>query len=773
MMMNLVSAWSNNTFTNELFLKNGQYSVSWETSSTDYYIGQLFKIGSTGVNKNFNLSGVYLEMSRYSNPGTVYLEIRTVNSSGIPNETILTSTSINGNLLSPDYNWESKYLYFNNPIILNNDTNYAIMLNMTDYSSSSQLLLKGASLIKSLYHDGNAFLIKSTGVFDNYPTYDILFKLIGNYNTDITKENLTFNTNNKTRYFQIPSTVSKITNSYINISTNSSGINNTYLKIINDTVYNYTRFNNTNNKTNNFANYINKYLVSDYLTDGYYYIPLLFYSNTSGYLEYSDIILNNNGFLENSQSYSSVTYETKNETFTLNFTYDGNYYTSVIGYLVYNGDLYYGTISSYTDYSIISKQISIPSLSDTTVNNFYWIINMTNSSGTYSFNSTNHTQTANPIRMNICNETYNQSYINFSIHNSVSPYQSLNGTLKAYFEFYLGDGSTVKNYSYEYLYYNKSYYSFCFLPSDFNYTLNAQIGYEGSGYAKNYYYIDGLTVTNRSQVVLLYLLNETLATLTELKVVDKSQTPIEDIIIEIQRYDLGTDTYYLVSMAKSNYDGVDIAYLNWYDTLYKFILKQNGTIVKSTNPYKISETPQTFTIGEDTIFEYDKFDNIDYSLIYNNNTKNFILTYSSSDSSVKSYCLRVIKRSVINDTIICNTCEVSSSATLYCNINAYGNGTYYATFYATGSFRQIEILTEIVGSINELYEEIGTEDGAIYSVILGLIILFVFFVSPALGIIGAILGLVVNMVFGFIPLDPLTFTGVVILGGVIIWLLKR
>lgn len=474
---------------------------------------------------------------------------------------------------------------------------------------------------------------------------------------------------------------------------------------------------------------------------------------------------------ENSVTYNPITYSSKSETFSLNFSYDDDFYNNVKGYLVYNGTVYQGSLNKYSGYSILTRTINVPSTDSQTNYSFYWIVNLTHDSTIETFNSNTYNQTVNNVNLNICNGAYNQSYINFSILNSLSPYQSINSTFNIYFEY--GVNSTVNNYSYSNTFNNQSVYSFCFLPSDLNYSINAQINYESTGYAKNYYYINDMIVTNQSQVIYLYLLNDSFATVTQLKVLDKSQSPVEDVYIEIQRYDLGTDTYYLVAMAKSNYDGLDIAYLNWYDTLYKFVLKQNGTIVKNTNPYKISETPQTFIIGDDTTFDYDKFDNIGYSLTFNNNTKNFILTYSSSDSSVKSYCLRVIKRSVLNDTIICNTCETSSSATLYCNILTSGNGTFIATFYATGSYRQIEILSEIIGSINQLYDEIGKEDGSIYAVILGVIILVVFFVSPALGIVGALIGLVVNSVFGFIPLEPLTFTGIVIVGGVIIWLLKR
>jgi len=57
----------------------------------------------------------------------------------------------------------------------------------------------------------------------------------------------------------------------------------------------------------------------------------------------------------------------------------------------------------------------------------------------------------------------------------------------------------------------------------------------------------------------------------------------------------------------------------------------------------------------------------------------------------------VYKRTALNDTIICSNCESSSSATVSCDISSYGNGTYIAQFYATGSLGFIDALSWIEG----------------------------------------------------------------------------
>jgi len=55
-----------------------------------------------------------------------------------------------------------------------------------------------------------------------------------------------------------------------------------------------------------------------------------------------------------------------------------------------------------------------------------------------------------------------------------------------------------------------------------------------------------------------------------LKPFNTAQNGIDDVLISIQRYDIGTDTFYTVAMAKTAGGvGEDLVYLNWYDTLYK------------------------------------------------------------------------------------------------------------------------------------------------------------------------------------------------------------
>lgn len=593
------------------------------------------------------------------------------------------------------------------------------------------------------------------------------------FNNTYCVERITFAGNeNKTRYLNISSSIFSLINAYINLSGNATYPINVSLYAGNTKAWSYTpEFNHTNNRTDNFATYINSYLESCSYIGGYCYVPFVFHSDTAGILEYSDLTWDNIGFIENSQTYNAASYPGSFETFVINFTYDTGYYTSVSGNLNYNGVDYAGVISGSGTTKLLTATITIPGLNTNISYPFYWNISMTNSSGTEYFKSKNYSQAINSLDMRICGGSYNVSFINFTIKDS----EAVNTLVKSKFKstFFYGQNSTKINYTYQELTEGNSSFAFCFNVSGLNYTISSKIEYEATGYAKNYYYINNMILTNATTNISLYLLNASKATVTQLKVQDDSQKALPDVYISIQKYYTETDTFFTVGMAKTDFNGQDIAYLNWYDTFYRYSLVRDGVVIYSTSTSKIDTTPVLFTVPKNYISGYKKFENLDYSLTYNNITENFILTYNLPSGEIASMCLKVIRSTFINDTIICNKCETSSSATIYCPLAGLQNGTYTAQIYATGSIGFIDALTIFKGTVNKIYNEIGNADGTIYAILFGLVILGMFLVSPALGVLGVILGIVGSMALGFQPLNYTELVGIVTLGVVIMIILKR
>lgn len=477
------------------------------------------------------------------------------------------------------------------------------------------------------------------------------------------------------------------------------------------------------------------------------------------------------------EGYTKFTYETIGELFNINLSLVSGATLYGSG-LYYNGTRYDGTITNLGANSYrLDAGVDVPLVSVGKSSNysFFWELTYERTDGTFAYqNLTERSQIANRTWLIYCNTTFNRPYLNFSTYSAENPFPFINASFKSAWSWGLNPTGTVKrNASFEDITEQNRSWDFCAFPEYEDFTVSSTIEYDGGLYAKNFYFLDNATITNATTNVSLYLLNDTQATLTVLRTVDQAQQPVANVFIQIQAYDVGTDTFYTVANAKTSSQGEDLVYLNWYDTLYKFILIKDGVVVLSTTPYKISGTPQTFEISEGTTFDFEKFDDFLYSLTFNDVTQNFVLTYTKPSGLVDSACLRVIKREVNKDTQVCLTCETSASATLFCNINGYGNGTYIATFYATGSMKFIDTITQMVGLINEVYEEIGNLDGTAIALIVAGLVMVMFLISPVLGVVGMILGMIAAVVLGLQPADYGTMTGIALVGGIVIWLLKR
>lgn len=471
---------------------------------------------------------------------------------------------------------------------------------------------------------------------------------------------------------------------------------------------------------------------------------------------------------ENSQTYNQTTKITKTETFVINITYDSSTYDSATANLIYNGTSYAGTgITSGND-TIFTRTLNIPTGLIGNIN-FYWNISLVNSIGTTYFLSSTNTQTISSIILSICNSTVNQSFINFTTYDMIN-YNIVNSSFSAVFHY--GSGTTTNNYSYSQTGNNRSNFTFCVYPGDNSIIVDMDSQYSAPNYQNNWYYLRSANLTNTTTNIPLYLLNSGNATLTTLRVQDNYYNRLSERIIYIQRYDLATDSYYLIGMGKTNYNGEDIVYLSWYNTFYKFIILNNNAIEYTSNSSKVSSTPLTFTVKPDLIFDYDKFKDVSYSLTFNNITKNFILVFADTSGKITSGCLRVTQQNATSEGIICNDCLATTSGTIYCNIGEV-NGTFTATFYSLGSkyiFGSLSItLRDIAESV---YAALGNIDGTMMAIIMSGTIMAVGLFSPPVAILLLLVGLMISAAIGFTTINYVVFIGLCIVGGIIIWKLR-
>lgn len=475
---------------------------------------------------------------------------------------------------------------------------------------------------------------------------------------------------------------------------------------------------------------------------------------------------------ENGNTTAAFAYETSNQYYDLNITTNAGV-LSITGNLWYNGTRYEATISGGSSSYVLSRRLDVPAVTATTQKNLFWEIISTTSTSLFSQNSSLIKQYVNNTQLTLCSASIATNAVNLSTYNATSPFSNVNTTMYATWNFWLGGGSEKENYSYQNTTNTISNHPFC-ISENMTYYVDLDAQFVAPSFAQNYHYYRNASINNTVLQQPLYLLSESMSTLTELKVLSSLSAGLPDRLIFIQLYDVGTNTYKTVGMANTNFEGSDIAYLNWYDSFYKFIVVYNGTIVYTATPYKIAATPQVFRIADTSVFSYAKFGNVQYTLTFNNITNNFVLTYVDPSGAMATGCLRVVKASASNYTTVSNQCSTSSSATL--SYTVAGNGTYFATFYGTGSDNVFKTISAVVGTLETIYEEIGNLDGSMLALIIVGTAAFVGLFSAGAGIVMMFLGYGAAAALGFQgvtePSFWFVFVGAACVGGYLVLKLR-
>lgn len=488
----------------------------------------------------------------------------------------------------------------------------------------------------------------------------------------------------------------------------------------------------------------------------------------------------NTNFTFSTKSFSLVsnysipnTFETTRQYFELNISTNPSV-LSLTANLYYNGSKYASTVSAIdsSNYNI-KNDLDLPTVNINSYNfNYFWEVITTTSSQLVYTNTTTFSQNVNKTFLVYCNASINTQFINFTIYDALSQNNAVNASFYSNWNYWLGNGVTKANYSSQNSSGSTNTYKFCISPSNYQYKTNTDIRFNNTNYANNYHYFRNATFNTNLTEQKLFLLGLNYSTLTTINIINDLQQGLPDRLVYIQLYDVGTNSYNLVSMAKTNFEGSDIAYLNWYDSFYKFVIVENGEIVSIIDPSKISSTPLTFKISDDSLFAQDKFGQVSWNMYFNNVTNNIVLTFTDGSGKITSGCLKVAKVGATNYTIVSNQCSSSSSATLSYNIAE--NGTYFATFYATGSFFNFGSLQVVKGYIDNVYSKLGNLDATSLAIItvgtsafLGLIF------GAVAAVFMLIMGFVLAMALGFINTTfMISFISFAVVGGYLMWKLR-
>jgi len=242
------------------------------------------------------------------------------------------------------------------------------------------------------------------------------------------------------------------------------------------------------------------------------------YANDSvGNLE-SQVVTWDYLIFENSRTHNTSSYETAKEGYSTNITANSSL-TAVS--LNYNGTLYSmsqsGNIWSY------SRDLPTSVLGNNSINFRYTYAGNTINSDYETYQNVEHTI------FTICNSTYSNDFLNITFKDEAD-LSSINASIPtSTFEYYLGDGTVTKTYTYLNSSDNEQY-GFCASPTDRNLYIDPYVQYkQGSSYPQRIYDPDVLTLTSDTTSKILYLLSSADGIYTTFQVITQANVPISGV----------------------------------------------------------------------------------------------------------------------------------------------------------------------------------------------------------------------------------------------------
>lgn len=414
-------------------------------------------------------------------------------------------------------------------------------------------------------------------------------------------------------------------------------------------------------------------------------------------------------------------------TLSLNITKNSTHIPTITATLNYNNTEQTVSSTEYTDYYIFSSSVTAPTISSDVNISYSWEI-MINQSNSNQYNFT---------------ETANHSVFDWGIDNCSS--YSTRALNVSFIEFETDNPINI-NYEYNVLFnrstsmgnYSNSGYGnetfLCIYPS--NITLTADIFYQWINNSVLYtYYGDDTELNNVTKSWLLRVTGGT--TDVTATVYGSTNEPLESAYINYMKYDVSSNSYKLVGIGKTNFEG-DVKIPLVRDTeFYKFLIYYPyGTLRRETIPTYIYENTIIFQIntGDDIAEDFYKVRDVDYSIVFNNGTDSFRYTFSDPNLEITQGCLYIYKTTVLGGTTtIASTCVSGTSGTILETITPE-NGT---TFTAEG---QVTLSGNdwIAGSTTQSYSPTDAPPdnlmGLVIVFVLTIIFAFTFKYSIELGI---------------------------------------
>lgn len=479
-----------------------------------------------------------------------------------------------------------------------------------------------------------------------------------------------------------------------------------------------------------------------------------------------------------SQDYDAFVIEGESSQFQANFTTNASSQSQVtIGYFVYNGTSNLGTIASLGggNYSVTISHTA-PIVSTSTNYTFYWNVTLANS---YYQNFTSQQQNVSNIGLTDCTVT-TFNFMNLSLYDE-DDRTSINGTIETLFKIYSNVDVLAEtlNSTFNYTGTPKKLCVSANLTSGYYYTYLMKYYGNLSSYYPQYKQIQNMTINvNNPQDIQLYDL--LLTSGYPFKIRLAGITNNQDLLIDVQRQYIPINNFLSIFSLATDASGAVVAPLVQGTVIYNFIISQNGTVIATFNNYQVKcDNPSilscsiTLPLSQATADaqDFENYGGVSQTLLFNNNTRNLFLTFSTTDGNSHNVTQGVIQNTGYGNSTICYNSLSGTSGTIICNIPiSYGNVTFYSNTYVDGKLKGTNFF-----STNPSSASIFGGVRVILMMLMYTSLVFLFISNPIIMIIGALLGMVfavsLYVIDGGSNLQPLFWLSVAVV--IIIWQISK
>lgn len=461
------------------------------------------------------------------------------------------------------------------------------------------------------------------------------------------------------------------------------------------------------------------------------------------------------GYNVNNVTYTNPIFETQNDTFRLNITYDASVIPLSTATLYYNGTAYASTGSSNGNTAIFTNNLTMPGVSSPTVFNFFWQIALNDGFGVQYFNTSTYNQTvlpASPINAGTSCTSGTPAY-NFTFADEDSRVAG-RGNITYNLQYGFSGNLTGKLVSGNLT--NISSFVICVNATQTPYLVGyGELQYimDGGRVPRRYYLFNNSRLANITVNVTLYDLLNTVAVPFQFTAQDVQLNPYEGYYAALLRWYPELNAYYIVDMGKTDNKGQTVMNAEVENIDYRVALySSDGTLINfdSAVRFVCSAAPCSYSIFVGTDNEFTSFFNIQTSLTYSNNTQDVIYIWNDPSQVSQTMNLTVFKIMGNQTITICSSSAIGYIGVLACDVSSY-----------TGLLRAqaSRIVNDIRTPIASLFIDRGTS--SILSASRGFGALIGLIIIGLSGLIGAYAGIIPLLVLTVFGVGITSFFGVV------------